>query len=276
MVNTKKASKPAIPQPQRIKHALDDLENAFIALSRTDTEEVLEKHEAMTGDKLLRCQCNLCGYYDAAKKLVRLDNFQLYHPLVEAIYSFPRQWDFLRSFHRKLATGVKLPLKNVAWITGKGDTRIENTLTVLNELTAGRIFYKEQKRLKRPQSFEQIQKSLEARGLIVHMCRTAFIEAAKRFMEFAKGGIGPFFNVSARPRLPRNLPESVKEAWNRARQILYDLRWTREAKQETLLLYKQENSPLNLISRFLKRTTQGKASLIMETFSRSEKHCLIT
>lgn len=219
----KQTKRPAIPQSERIKYRLDDLEDAFEGVKRYHGGPPSPEAEEALRD-----------FDEALKKLVRLDNTQLHHPFVQARLSFPRQKDFLASLHskRRLETKVKRQIKPKEMQILSELHKREEKLRSFLENEKGRIdptkialYEREEKRY----SLSWVQRSLERKGLIKSMSRQAFHKLAKRLL--ASGGSkGPFYNPCVLPPKPTRLPKRVKEAWERAEKQLRDLRTTPEAK----------------------------------------------
>jgi hypothetical protein len=95
------AEKPAIPQAQRIKHALQDME---------DAHECLQQMHGSTDESRVAIAWD--DYVDACRKLVSLDNSQLKNPLLRPLLNCPevKGKRFLRKIHRGLEKGIKRPL----------------------------------------------------------------------------------------------------------------------------------------------------------------------
>lgn len=207
MAHTKKTKGPAIPESQRIKYVLDDIEDSFQKL-----QGLLRKHQR---EPLSEAEIQALSVYwdDFAKdliKLVHLDNTQLHHPYVQHyLLSWPKNKDFVRKLHRGLETGVKRQIK-------------EKELPILVGIYEG-----EEKGC----SLHQTQRGLERKGLIKSMSRQAFHKLAKRLLS-STGGKGPFYNPSALPPKPEHLPEHVQEAWDKAAKNLQELSTTPEKQKE--------------------------------------------
>ena len=124
------AKKPAIPQAQRIKHALQDVE---------DAHDCLYKLHGDTDENRVAIAWN--DYVDACIKLVSLDNSQLKNPLLQPLLSSKKVKgkDLLRKIHRGLEKGVKRALTEKEIYISKaiydGFNESRSLQDILNRLT---------------------------------------------------------------------------------------------------------------------------------------------
>lgn len=190
--------KPAIPKSQRAKHVLDDVQDYFDDLKKWFGKPLSDDAEQ--------------AYRELEKsliKLVHLDNTQLYHPYVRHyLLSWPKNKDFLRKLHRGLEIGIKRTIK-------------ETTLPTLVAICEGQ---------KKGWSLHRTQRNLEAKKLIKPMSRQAFQKMTTRLLSMG-GGRGLFYNPSALPQRPKDLPAHVKAAWEQAAKNLQELHTTPERQK---------------------------------------------
>jgi hypothetical protein len=97
----KQAQKPALPQTQRVKYVLEDVEDLYQQLISLDGKPAGDEGEIVWKN-----------YVKACIRLVHLDNSQLKNPALQPLLSSPKVKgrNLLRKIHRGLEKGVQRPL----------------------------------------------------------------------------------------------------------------------------------------------------------------------
>lgn len=213
--------RPAIPQEKRTKYKLEELHDAFANMiecrKRIGRDQAYGKEQWEEVNAYFDALKEVGGY---AVRLVRLDNTQLYHPIVQFLLKSGRRKSFLKRLHRGLEVGVKDYLGKVKGVLGEGETKFAFAVMVLNVLNT-----------KKSTSYTQKQRYLTRKGWIKRMSPQAFHKMARRMLVASKDSGGPRYNLKALPIRPKKiLPE-----WSRAQKLVED--WSRiEEKSDSSLI----------------------------------------
>lgn len=242
-----------IPQGQRIKHRLQDLEDAFIKLveyrkglfersrrAREDFQNLVEQYGGGEAwENVNNYWMGLKECRDLAVDVVHLDNTQLHHPVVQWLLESTPSKDFLRELHRGLETGVKRGIESVKGVVGENEEeKFANAIMVTN------IVKKDRKMLPwnstQPKSYVQIQRHLErtifdkqgqvVRGpFIKKMSRQNFHKMVKRLLTLLSRP-NPSYNSHALPLRAKKIPSE----WAGAQKLVRELKAVEGRWRETI------------------------------------------